>query len=148
MFTDSILPLFRLKRTSPTAYCDCWEKCKCKALIPGAQQARSQLLTKLIEQTDLVTKPNAKGEHLLLFLAQMVARQTVEQCQHRPHRSSDSRSKAKTKSLGVTATPMPQHDLEPPKFARKALEQIMQDWRAVKAMIMDGCKSEQPRYSC
>ena len=25
----------KLKRTSPTAYCDCWEKCKCKALIAG-----------------------------------------------------------------------------------------------------------------
>ncbi|CAG2112429.1 unnamed protein product, partial [Medioppia subpectinata] len=25
----------KLKRTSPTAYCDCWEKCKCKALISG-----------------------------------------------------------------------------------------------------------------
>ena len=27
----------KLKRTSPTAYCDCWEKCKCKALIAGKQ---------------------------------------------------------------------------------------------------------------
>ena len=25
----------KLKRTSPTAYCDCWEKCKCKALVAG-----------------------------------------------------------------------------------------------------------------
>lgn len=142
-----LLIYFRLKRTSPTAYCDCWEKCKCKALIPGSQQARAQLLTKLINETDLVTKPNAKGEHLLLFLAQMVARQSVEQCQHRPHRSSDSRSKTtKTKTLGVTATPLPEHDLEPPRFARKALEQMLQDWRAVKAMIMDGCKSLDTRY--
>ena len=23
----------KLKRTSPTAYCDCWEKCKCRATI-------------------------------------------------------------------------------------------------------------------
>ena len=27
----------KLKRTSPTAYCDCWEKCKCKALVAGKQ---------------------------------------------------------------------------------------------------------------
>lgn len=27
----------RLKRTSPTAYCDCWEKCRCKSLILGSQ---------------------------------------------------------------------------------------------------------------
>ena len=78
----------------------------------------------------------------------MVARQSVEQCQHRPHRSSDTRSKAKTKALGVTATPLPEHDLDPPRFARKALEQIMQDWRAVRAMVMDGCKPvDQTRYT-
>jgi E3 ubiquitin-protein ligase EDD1 len=77
----------------------------------------------------------------------MVARQAVEQCQHRPHRSSDSRAKAKAKTLGATATPLPEHDLEPPRFARKALEQIMQDWRAVKAMVMDGCKPMDARYS-
>ena len=50
----------RLKRTSPTAYCDCWEKCKCKSLIAGNQTARMQLLNKLLADTDLVTVPNSK----------------------------------------------------------------------------------------
>lgn len=27
----------KLKRTSPTAYCDCWEKCKCKSTVGGHQ---------------------------------------------------------------------------------------------------------------
>ena len=50
--------IFRLKRTSPTAYCDCWEKCACKALIPGEQESRVELLKKLLSETDLATKPN------------------------------------------------------------------------------------------
>ena len=52
--------LNRLKRTSPTAYCDCWEKCPCKSLVPGDQSARIQLLHKLVDETDLCTLPNNK----------------------------------------------------------------------------------------
>ena len=52
--------VFRLKRTAPTAYCDCWEKCKCRALVPGSQAARIQLLKKLVSETDLVTRPNGR----------------------------------------------------------------------------------------
>ena len=29
-----------IKTSSPTAYCDCWEKCKCKSLIAGNQEKR------------------------------------------------------------------------------------------------------------
>lgn len=132
----------KLKRTAPTAYCDCWEKCKCRALVPGSQAARIQLLKKLVSETDLVTRPNGRGEHLLLFLAQTVARQTVEQRQFRPHRTAtDARPKAKSKTLGASGTtpPLPEHDLDPPRFARRALEFILQDWRAVSAMVKDGC---------
>ena len=35
---------------------------------------------------------------------------------------------------------MPDDDLEPPKFARKALEKLLYDWNTVKAMIMTGHK--------
>lgn len=83
-----------------------------------------------------------RGEHLLLFLAQTVARQTIEQRQFRPHRTpTDSRPKAKSKTLGASGTtpPLPEHDLEPPRFARRALEYVLQDWRAVSAMMRDGC---------
>ena len=84
-----------------------------------------------------------RGEHLLLFLAQTVARQTVEQRQYRPHRGSEPRAKPKSKTIGscAAAPPLPEHDLDPPRFARKALEHIMQDWRAVRAMIMDACRA-------
>ena len=33
---------------------------------------------------------------------------------------------------------MPEHNLEPPRFARRSLERILGDWPAVKAMIMTG----------
>lgn len=74
-------------------------------------------------------------------MAQTVARQTVEQRQFRPLRTSaESRPKAKSKSLGASGTtpPLPDHDLSPPKFARRALEFILQEWRAVGAMMRDG----------
>ena len=37
---------------------------------------------------------------------------------------------------------MPDDDLEPPKFARKALEKLLYDWNTVKAMIMTGHKDQ------
>lgn len=33
---------------------------------------------------------------------------------------------------------MPDHDLEPPRFSRKALERLLNDWPAVQCMIMSG----------
>uniref|UniRef100_A0A914X9H6 Ubiquitin protein ligase E3 component n-recognin 5 n=1 Tax=Plectus sambesii TaxID=2011161 RepID=A0A914X9H6_9BILA len=87
----------KLKRTSPTAYCDCWEKCACKALVAGNQNVRFDLFNKLIQDTNLVTKTNARGEHLLLFLARTVGRQTNEQKQY-----NGSRSKARKTDGGRT----------------------------------------------
>lgn len=126
----------KLKRTSPTAYCDCWEKCKCKALIAGNQAKRCELLRDLANGTDLVTKPNSRGEPILLFLIQTVGRQVVEQRQYRS-RVRSSTTNRKTPSLDVD-NDMPDHDLEPPRFARKALERLLVDWPAVKAMILTG----------
>lgn len=33
---------------------------------------------------------------------------------------------------------MPDHDLEPPRFSRKALDKLLNDWPAVQCMIMSG----------
>jgi hypothetical protein len=41
----------KLKKTSPTAYCDCWEKCKCRALVAGHLGARFELLSRIIAET-------------------------------------------------------------------------------------------------
>ena len=35
---------------------------------------------------------------------------------------------------------MPEHDLEPPKFSRQALQTLLSNWRALKAMILTGSK--------
>ena len=42
---------------------------------------------------------------------------------------------------------MPEHDLEPPRFGRIALERILSDWTAVRAMLMDGCQKKANRSS-
>nr|CAH7746807.1 unnamed protein product [Callosobruchus chinensis] len=129
----------KLKRTSPTAYCDCWEKCKCKALIMGSQAARYVLLTRLIKETDLVTLPNSRGESILLFLVQTVGRQNQEQRQFRNSRprTASSNSRNKTPSSDIESD-MPDHDLEPPRFSRRALECLLGDWKAVRSTIMSG----------
>ncbi|CAG9865425.1 unnamed protein product [Phyllotreta striolata] len=133
----------KLKKTSPTAYCDCWEKCKCKALIMGNQTVRYELLTRLVKETNLVCQPNSRGESILLFLVQTVGRQNQEQRQFRNSRSrtASSNSRNKTPSSDIESD-MPEHDLEPPRFSRRALECLLGDWKAVKSMIMSGASNE------
>ena len=140
----------KLKRTSPTAYCDCWEKCKCRSTIAGHQGARFDVLTRLVSETGLVEFPNGRSENILLFLVQTVGRQLVEQRQHRPSRSRKSAAlavaqAASRKTLSNDMQPeMPEHDLDPPKFSRRALECLLSDWNALKSMILTGQKSDQP----
>uniref|UniRef100_A0A8C1SQP9 E3 ubiquitin-protein ligase UBR5 n=1 Tax=Cyprinus carpio TaxID=7962 RepID=A0A8C1SQP9_CYPCA len=134
----------KLKRTSPTAYCDCWEKCKCKTLIAGQKAARLDLLYRLLTTTNLVTTPNSRGEHILLFLVQTVARQSVEHCQYRPPRIREDRNR---KAASAEDSDMPDHDLEPPRFAQLALERVLQDWNALKSMIMFGSQENKDPLS-
>jgi len=135
----------KLKRTSPTAYCDCWEKCKCKALIAGNQTKRFELLCKLATDTDLVTRFNSRGESILLFLIQTVGRQLVEQRQYRvnPRLRHTSGNTRKTPSLDAESE-TPEHDLEPPRFAKKALDRLLLNWPAVRSMIMTGSDDKDP----
>lgn len=37
---------------------------------------------------------------------------------------------------------MPEHDLEPPRFSRRALECLLGDWKAVKSLIMSGSRDK------
>uniref|UniRef100_A0A0K2U4A3 E3 ubiquitin-protein ligase UBR5 n=1 Tax=Lepeophtheirus salmonis TaxID=72036 RepID=A0A0K2U4A3_LEPSM len=127
---------FKLKRTSPTAYCDCWEKCKCRSLIGGNQEARFEVLGRLISDTNLVTLPNSRGENILLFLVQTVGRQATEQRQFHPSRPRKSASRKTV--VSEIENDRPEHDLEPPRFCRRALEKLLSDWTAVKSMIMTG----------
>ncbi|KRT83810.1 hypothetical protein AMK59_4307, partial [Oryctes borbonicus] len=130
----------KLKRTSPTAYCDCWEKCKCKALVMGNQSVRYELLIRLVRDTNLVVLPNARGENILLFLAQTVGRQNQEQRQYRAARPRTASANSRNKT--PSSDDVPEHDLEPPRFSRKALEHLLTDWRAVQSMILTGTKEQ------
>ncbi|KAF7232604.1 hypothetical protein EG68_10138 [Paragonimus skrjabini miyazakii] len=150
----------RLKRTSPTAYCDCWEKCRCQSLIAGAQAPRQELFHRLLQDTDLIRLISSKNEHLMLFLVKCVERQLREQKQHRPSRrrlgsltarpsatnapthptSSASGTQPSnwdvTGSNSSTVTPEePDHDLDPPRFARDALELALDCPHAVESIL-------------
>eukprot|EP00069_Balaena_mysticetus_P019270 bmy_00475T0 len=87
---------------------------------------------------------DCKGEHLLLFLVQTVARQTVEHCQYRPPRIREDRNR---KTANPEDSDMPDHDLEPPRFAQLALERVLQDWNALKSMIMFGSQENKDPLS-
>ncbi|XP_052753603.1 E3 ubiquitin-protein ligase UBR5 [Galleria mellonella] len=124
------------KQTSPTAYCDCWEKCRCKALVGGNGAARFDLLARLARDTQLATHFNSRGESILLFLVQTVGRQAVEQ---RQFRAGGGRGRGPRKQPGSDAeVDAPDHDLEPPRFARRALMHLLGDWSSVEAAVMCG----------
>lgn len=60
-----------------------------------------------------------RGESILLFLVQTVGRQAVEQ---RQFRAGGGRGRGPRKQPGSDAeVDAPDHDLEPPRFARRAL---------------------------
>ncbi|KRY34639.1 Protein unc-45 -like protein A, partial [Trichinella spiralis] len=54
----------RLKRTSPTAYCDCWEKCKCKSLVAGNLDIRFELFRNLVNCQCLYSVLNDKNVNM------------------------------------------------------------------------------------
>lgn len=122
------------KRASPTAYCDCWEERKCKALAPGSDYERKSLLVKLLKTTNLGTKVNSNKEYLLGMLASIVARQSKEQSHWsgiRPGSMSYRPSRTKHEEAPV-------YDLPPPKFAQKALNLVIDEWACVKAALTCG----------
>lgn len=97
------------------AYCDCWEKSDCKTLVVGNNVKRELLLKFMLSNTKLVERLNSKGEHLLMFLARTVGRQLIEQ------ESFVKRSKrpGPTQTTTASGIRIPEHDLDPPKFAKK-----------------------------
>lgn len=42
---------------------------------------------------------------------------------------------------------MPDHDLEPPRFSRRALERLLNDWSAIRTTIMAGYREEESAAS-
>ncbi|KAL5969583.1 E3 ubiquitin-protein ligase UBR5 [Taenia solium] len=150
----------RLKRTSPTAYCDCWEKCRCRSLVLGHQASRLSLFQRLLLHTDLVYLPNRANEHLLVYLTRCVERQTREQKQYKSARRRGGssggggsggggggsgsggveRGALPGARAGASALDEPEHDLEPPTFSRDALELVL-DSKAAAASLLCDCKN-------
>ncbi len=79
----------------------------------------------------------------MLFLAKTVARQNSEQAQYNATKSTDSKVR-NTPGRSAGTPSLPAHDLEPPKFAQLALEQILKDWKALQSMLMSGSSQEKP----
>ena len=79
-----------------------------------------------------------RGEHLLLFLARTVGRQLSEQ-ENFIRRISKLRSQQQATGAPADQN-VPEHDLDPPKFARKAFERLMGDWSAVRSLLKVGVK--------
>lgn len=56
------------KRVSPSAYCDCSEKCSCRSLCEGLNSSRLELFKLLLDHTNLASYQNARYVVLLLLL--------------------------------------------------------------------------------
>nr|CDS34709.1 E3 ubiquitin protein ligase hyd [Hymenolepis microstoma] len=130
----------RLKRTSPTAYCDCWEKCRCRSLISGHQDIRKELFKRLLDYTDMVYLPNRLNDHLLVYLTRRVVRQWKEQKQFKSMRRHGGGGERNRGAGGNSPnSDEPEHDLDPPVFSRQALE-ITLDSKAAVASLLCDCK--------
>ena len=71
------------------------------------------------------------------MLVDILARQSREQSQWLGLRASSSYRQRVSKHEEV-----PPHDLSPPKFAQKALNLVLEDWRCVKAALLSGVDGE------
>ena len=89
---------------------------------------------------------DCRGEDVLLFLVQTFGRQQQEQKQH-TRRPRSTVVRKSSHASADTDPNIPEHDLEPPKFAKRALERILNDWNAVKSMLMNGYSEQQEEVS-
>lgn len=121
----------RFKKALPTAYCDCWQKCKCHSLAPGSSSQRKRLLQLLLMRTNLTSRPNARGENVVAMLVNTVARQSKEQVMwHMIPKRRAARSRSKPD--------LPAHNLDPPSFAKVALRLCCERWQWLKPCLSSG----------
>lgn len=75
-----------------------------------------------------------------MFLARTVGRQTIEQ--ENFTRRSKLRASHQNSQRGNNTNEQntPEHDLNPPKFSRRAFELILGNWSAVKALLEVGMR--------
>lgn len=78
---------------------------------------------------------------MLLFLAKTVGRQIVEQ-ENFVRRKIRTGHQTQPQGNGPE-TVVPEHDLDPPKFARNAFSLVLKNWSAVKSLLQIGLKNAQ-----
>ena len=94
--------------------------------MSGNQSAREALMYELIDRTELYNNTNMRGEHIALFLAKKLARLVfihlgsvnvflLRQQQEQMHEPRRAKRNAPPSARDAT---IPEHDLEPPKFAQ------------------------------
>lgn len=79
-----------------------------------------------------------RGEHILLFVLHTAVRQSNShhQFRNRPHDRRLRHSKSLRSLSGTVVNKEIAPIMEPPKFAAKALELLLQDWTSVMSLIM------------
>ncbi|CAI8024034.1 E3 ubiquitin-protein ligase UBR5 [Geodia barretti] len=117
------------KKASPTAYCDCWERCNCRCLAQTPDSTRLALLQKLMSNTTLANKFDGSHQSLLAALLTMASHQSRAQSHWSMIRSSSLHSRSRHED-------MPVYNLRPPKFAPKALAAVVEDWQCVKSAVL------------
>ena len=96
------------------------------------------MLDLLLQNTKLVEYATGKGEHLLQFLCQTVARQVKEQAQLATiDEESSSLGRSKRLDDDIHETSSSTARIPPPTFCRLALTRTLSDWPAVNSLIMN-----------
>jgi E3 ubiquitin-protein ligase EDD1 len=82
---------------------------------------------------------------LLLFLAKTVGRQLVEQ-ENFTRRNKNRNNPSSSLNAANAGQEIPERDLEPPKFAQRALRLCLSEWSAVKSLILIGVKDRVVKF--
>ena len=104
------------------AFCDCRKLCHCRAMTPGNQFLRFQLLEELIHLKKLQSLMNSHNEYILTFLLFTHSRQVREQIR-------------KDTSYNIPNNDVISAPQEQFMFSKCALEVCLTDWRSIEAVF-------------
>ena len=83
---------------------------------------------------------------MLSFLIVTMARQADEQRQWRLHGGGEHDEESRGGGKKKKADGTPETGLDPPRFVRRALECCLNDWNAVRTMLLAGTEDKDKRY--
>ena len=105
------------------AFCDCRKLCHCRAMIPGNQLLRLQLLKELIHLKKLQLVMNSHNEYIISFLLFTYSRQVREQIH-------------KDISFKISNIDVMSGSQERFMFSKYALEVCLTDWKTIEAIFI------------